>query len=62
MFNGIDATSCSAYDNNVMTPLIGSFYNAYSLFYFSNCSIAAFKTTLLTSDMKLANYKFYSYF
>ena len=53
IYNNINATMCPAKANNIMTPVTGAFYNANAMFYFSNCSIAAFKSTLLTPDMKL---------
>jgi hypothetical protein len=46
----IDATSCPPYLNNIMTPSTGTFDNTNALYYFSKCSIEAFKKTLLTSD------------
>jgi hypothetical protein len=50
-FNNVDARMCPAEENNIMTPLLGAFYNAKAMFIFSKCSIAAFKSTLLTPDM-----------
>ena len=50
-FNNVDARMCPAEENNIMTPLLGAFNNANAMFFFSKCSIAAFKSTLLTPDM-----------
>ncbi len=52
-YNNVDARMCPAEENNIMTPLLGAFNNANAMFYFSQCSIAAFKSTLLTPDMML---------
>jgi hypothetical protein len=48
--NTKDATSCPGSLNNIMTSVIGQNANANPLFYFSNCSIKAFKSTLLNPD------------
>jgi hypothetical protein len=34
-----------------MTPNVGAFSNANAMFFFSSCSIDAFKSTLLSPDM-----------
>ena len=34
-----------------MTPNVGAFFNTNAMFYFSKCSIQAFKSNLLTSDL-----------
>ena len=47
---GIDATSCPASKNNIMTPNAAAFSDANAMYYFSDCSIESFKNTLLTSD------------
>jgi hypothetical protein len=52
-YNNVDARMCPAEANNIMTPRLGAFNNANAMFYFSQCSIAAFKSTLLTPDMML---------
>ena len=49
-YEGIDATACPSYGNNIMTPSVGRFYDAKAMYYFSECSIEAFKKTLLTPD------------
>ena len=38
-----------------MTASVGSFSNSSNLFYFSSCSITAFKKTLLTSNKNSTN-------
>ena len=38
--------------NNIMKPSVGAFYDATAMYYFSDCSIDAFKNTLLTPDRK----------
>ena len=49
-FQGIDARSCPSYGNNIMTPIVGMFNDSKAMYYFSKCSIEAFKNTLLTPD------------
>ena len=49
-YQGIDASRCPASANNIMTPNVGAFYDATAMYYFSDCSIDAFKNTLLTQD------------
>jgi hypothetical protein len=49
-YKGINASRCPASANNVMTPSVGAFYDATAMYYFSDCSIDAFKNTLLTQD------------
>jgi len=51
----IDASSFPMSANNIMTPAVGAFYTANAMYYFSNCSINAFKKTLLTPDRKYAD-------
>ena len=58
VYLGIDATSCPASKNNIMTPKVGSFYDANAMYYFSSCSIEAFKNTLLTPDRKYNIFRF----
>jgi hypothetical protein len=53
----IDAATCSMSANNIMTPAVGAFFSANAMYYFSNCSINAFKNTLLTPDRKYADDK-----
>ncbi len=60
-FQGKDATSCPAGDNNIMTPNVGAFSNANAMFFFSSCSIDAFKSTLLSPDMTFVS-KYYHLF
>ena len=52
VYNNINASSCPMSANNIMTPAIGAFYNAQAMYYFSNCSINAFKNTLLSPNRK----------
>jgi hypothetical protein len=47
-----DAISCPASMNNIMTASIGRYNNANGLYYYSNCSINAIKSTLLTPDRR----------
>jgi hypothetical protein len=47
-----DAISCPASMNNIMTPTIGRYTNASGYLYYSNCSINAIKSTLLTPDRR----------
>ena len=49
-FQGIDARSCPASSNNIMTAQVGTFFKANAMYYFSECSIEEFKNTLLTLD------------
>ena len=49
-FSGIDAKSCPASRNNIMAPSVGSSNDAKAMYSFSDCSIEAFKNTLLTPD------------
>ncbi len=45
------AVNCSTQTNYLMTPSVGYYAdNIQNLFLFSNCSINAFKTKLLTAD------------
>ena len=47
------ATSCSAANNNIMTPVIGQNpNNLVNYLYFSSCSITSIKTLLLGSSFK----------
>jgi hypothetical protein len=50
-FNNVDARMCPVEENNIMTPVLGAFYNAKAMFILSKCSIAAIKSTFLTPDM-----------
>ena len=52
-FQGIDARSCPASSNNIMTPKVGTFFKPNAMYFFSECSIEAFKNTLLTPDRQL---------
>ena len=46
------ASACPASSNYIMTASVGTSQNATNLFYFSNCTLDTFKSTLLTPDMK----------
>ncbi len=48
----IDATSCNTSLNNIMAPSTGKSTNANGLYFFSNCSIKAFKMNLFESSNK----------
>ena len=50
--NRYDASSCPASANNIMTPNVGAFFDANAMFYFSTCSIQAFKSVLLKPDLQ----------
>jgi hypothetical protein len=47
------AGNCNASENYIMTPGIGLYQtNLLNQFKFSSCSVAQFKKTLLTSDLR----------
>jgi hypothetical protein len=49
----LNAVQCSATSNYIMVQDVGNIQNnTQNLFYFSTCSIKAFKSLLLTSDLK----------
>ena len=58
-YKGINASRCPASANNVMTPSVGAFYDATAMYYFSECSIDAFKNTFLTHDRKETLFKIF---
>jgi hypothetical protein len=47
-----NAVQCSATSNYIMVQDVGNIQNTQNLFFFSTCSIKAFKSLLLTSDLK----------
>ena len=49
---GIDAKSCPASMNNIMTSTSGLHNVNGSFLTYSSCSISAFKSTLLAPDMR----------
>jgi hypothetical protein len=42
------ARACPVSWNNIMTPLVGAYTNANSMFYFSNCSVNSITSTILS--------------
>ena len=60
-YEGINAIACPATGNNIMTPSVGSFYYPNAMYYFSKCSVEAFKNTLLTPDRQYIIYNINEY-
>ena len=53
MHDGTDKTqSCPASQNNIMTSVVGAYFNVSQIRYFSNCSINSIQSTLLTPNME----------